>query len=274
MDTIEFIFTQASLKLATRLCNFTGETLLLDYIRPDIKVYLLNVVLTELKTIVFNLQYYSHSNPAFKYKLDRLLQLVIFKVHLQLQRSSLFNSDVKSFSKPEIHWLVTNIEQEYNYLLILLFEHFSSFNQTRPFTDSDTFPILLLVGVLENIVIQLSEIVIYFLFMDSSLIKNIIDPKGFSDIFSITSQRNNVYWRSYFKETFLKPKYIYLNVYKVKIVTSEGICNKLLYLPNARSTDKRYLSKLQFLVLFYIELIEFLYPKGKTVLHFFRNMFK
>jgi hypothetical protein len=86
-------------------------------------------------------------------------------------------------------------------------------------------------------------------------------------------QKNNFYWQAYLVSTFLKPKYIYYNLYSLKVLNKYGIVNKLVYLPSLNRKERYQFSSIQLSVLFYFELIDFMYPKLFQIIQRSKKLF-
>ena len=273
MNGLDLVFTQVSLKVHRNLRNATTEALLLDYINVDFKVYLLTLILDEVKKVLLNLKYYSYIKVGVKYKLDRLLQLTILKVRIKLNQAPLFSTKKFGYNYSEIHWLLTHLENEDKELISLLIATDLWIQKKEVSSELGDFPPLLMMAILENFVLKLADIVVYLLLIQPEFQEVIINNEYINYLASINNQRNNIYWRAYIKELFLKPKYIYSQVYNLKVINSNGICNKIIYLPKYQLKEKKNLSKVQFSILLYIELIEFIYPKLERVVTFTFGIF-
>nr|BDA98814.1 hypothetical protein [Chroomonas debatzensis] len=278
MNGLELIFTQVGLKVHGKLRNVTKEPLLLDYLKRDFKVYLLLLILEEFKSILINLKYYSYLKIGITYKLDRLLQLMIFKVRGKLNRLPMFAAKKIHYDYSKIHWLVTSLENEDKELIKVLISTDLWIKKETLTSEAGEFSPLLIMAILENFLLKLSDIIIYLLLVQTDLELEIVTFESKQYLEILTTQRNNIYWQTYIKEIFLRPRHIYQHVYHLKIITTHGICNKIVYLPTCRLKDKQDLSKIQSLILLYIELINFISPKLETVkfviVRFFSQAFR
>ena len=271
MIKLEMIFSQVSLKLHVNLSNVTGSSLLSDCIKKEVKTYLISSVLEELKTVCINLIYYKASSKYFDYKVDKVLQLIIISVQKKVKEEFQFLNTEINYSSSESKWLLKNLETEDGELLKLVFKRLLLDLTPSSSANKEPHTIKLIVSIIETLVIKLTEILTYLLLVELSSNRAIVEDNTNIDILSINSQKNNLYWQSYIKANFLKPKYIYTGVYSLKILTKRGICNKLVYLPKLRLKEKKYLSTLQFTVLMYLESLDFIYPKIRLI---FTNAYK
>lgn len=268
---LEFIFNQVALKLYTNLTNVTGDIILLDRLESPIKIYVLRMILDEIKTLFINVTYYSLKEMGVKYKMDRVLQLLLIRVHKRLYSDISFSSTYFYDQSSEIKWLVKNFEMENGELLKLILDHFvTSVNglQKNLYFRKKIITDRLAISILEDILIKFSTIILYSLILNLRVSTSILifNKLSNSQLCSLKLQKNNLYWNTYFRTTFFRPKYIYTSLYVVKVINYDGFCNKLVYLPILRISEERTLTNLQFIVLLYFEVIEFFSPK---IMHFF-----
>lgn len=265
MLNLDIVFSKVCLKLHLNVANVTGSSLLSDCLKKEVKVYLLSSVLEELKTLCINLMYYKSQKLGFVYKIDRFLQLILILVQKKITTELQFLDTNINYSSSEAKWLLKNLESEDGELIKWFFENiFLEVNDLGP-TDSSSDK--LLISILETLVLKLTDIITYLLLIELTSNRSILEDNTNVDILFIHSHKNNLYWQSYINTTFFKPKYIYNGVYTLNTFTPDGICNKLVYLPTLRLKEKKYLSTLQFTVLVYLELFDFIYPKGKLILN-------
>jgi hypothetical protein len=265
MLNLDLIFSQVSLKLHVNVANVTGSPLLSDCLKTEIKIYILHSVLEEFKTLCINVMYYKVRQQSFGYKVDRILQLILVLVQKKITRDLWFLNTNINYSSSEVKWLLKNLETEDGELIKWVFEKLFLDINDRDFKEVNSDKLLM--SILETLVLKLTNILTYLLLLDLSSNLSILEDNTSVEIGCINSQKNNLYWQFYIKSTFFKPKYVYSGVYTVQIFTSTGVCNKLVYLPILRLKEKKYLSTLQFTVLMYLEVLDFLYPKGKWVIN-------
>ena len=259
MRHFDLIFTQISLKLQLNIINATGSPMLSDCLKKNIKLYFFQEVLTAIKTILTNLIYYTHKVEGLNYKVDRILQLVLILVQKKIIHQLKFVDSNLNYSSSEAKWLLKNLETEDGELIKWVFDQlFMSIVDNHPL---DLKHQTLIVSILESLLLKLTDILTYLLLIESKSNSRIIENTIDVDTLFINAQKNNLYWNSYIKTNFLKPKSIYSGIYTLKIFTGNGFCNKLVYFPMLKLKEKKYLSTLQFIVLIYLEGIDFVYPK-------------
>lgn len=272
MTTFEVIFSQASLKLNINTLNLTGSDLLSDRLKRDIKTYLLLSVLEQCKTVFINLSYYNVKKQNKGYNIDKILQLWIIAVQKKVQKELFFLNAKINYSSSEAKWLLKNLEIEDGELFNLLLNNLFENNSYEFIRDNNLTK--LMSSILENLVIKLTEILTYLLLIELALQQNLLEEVNNTQLVSIHSQKNNLYWQSYLRSTFFKPKYIYTGVYILKTISKYGVCNKVAYLPILRWNEKHYLSSVQFAVLLYFELLDFIVPKFQVAIKRIARIFK
>jgi hypothetical protein len=110
------------------------------------------------------------------------------------------------------------------------------------------------------------------LFLDIEVKKLFYEQFFNSNLDILRTQKNNLYWQAYITSTFLRPKYIYYNLYNIKTLDKYGISIKVIYLPNLIRREKYKFSNIQSVILVYFELIDFFYPKVFQVLQNSKNV--
>jgi hypothetical protein len=215
--------------------------------------------------LCINVMYYKSRKQHFVYKVDRILPLILINVQKKITRELYFLHTNINYSSSEAKWLLKNLETEDGELIKWVFEEL--FLDINELESKEVNSDKLLISILETVVLKLTNILTYLLLIELSSTHSILEDTTNVDLVCINSQKNNLYWQSYLNSTLFKPKYVYSGVYTVHIFTPHGVCNKLVYLPILRLKEKKYLSTLQFTVLMYLEVFDFVYPKGKSVIN-------
>jgi hypothetical protein len=265
MLNLDLIFSQVSLKLHVNVANVTGSPLLSDCLKTELKTYVLHSVLEELKTLCINLMYYKSRKQSFVYKVDRILQLILILVQKKITRDLHFLNTNINYSSSEVKWLLKSVEIEDGELIKWVLDNL--FLDINDLGSKEANSDKLCISILETVVLKLTNILTYLLLLELRSNGSILEDNTDVDSVCINSQKNTFYWQSYIKSTFFKPKYVYSGVYTLYIFTINGVCNKLVYLPILRLKEKKYLSTLQFTVLLYLEVLDFVYPRGKWVIN-------
>lgn len=276
--SLESLFIQVALKLYVNLTNTTGETLLLDRLESPIKIYILRSILEEIQKLCINISYYSSKKTNVKYKVDRFLQLIFIRITKKLNQDlfSLNNSqDFENHS--EIKWLLKNFEIENGELVKLLLIQLTSmdpFEAGGPLGyKKKTNNEKLLISLLENITLKFSNVILYNLVLNFKISSSIFKQVSGFEVSSLKVQKNNLYWSSYLQSTFFRPKYIYTSLYVLKVINYDGFCHKLVHMPILRMHEEKNLTALQFIVLLYFEVLDFLFPKVLNSLNLLKTSF-
>ena len=272
---LEFIFAQVLLKLSTNLTNITGEILLLDRLENHIKIYILRSILEEIQRLCINLSYYNSHKTNVNYKVDRFLQLILIRVYKRLRKEILISNKYFYDQYSEVKWLLKHFELEngellkfmINHLIVLKVSDLSAYCRKKVNTDK------LLTSILENLVLKFSNIILYVFILNSKVPTYIFRSVSEPELYSLKVEKNNFYWNSYLSSTFFRPKYIYTSLYVLKVIAYEGLCTKLAYLPNLRVHEEKHLTKLQFTVLLYFELVDFIFPRLTYFFHTLHTFF-
>ena len=260
---LELIFTQVLLKLNTNLTNVTGEILLLDRVENHLKIYILTSTLEEVQKLSINLSYYNSQKTTVSYKVDRFLQLILVRVYKKLRREILISNTYFYDQYSELKWLLKNFEIENGELLKLLINHLISVDveTLQGYYQKKINTEKFLICILENLILKFSNVILYILLLNSKVPTYLLKGASEPELYSLKVEKNNLYWTSYLSSTFFRPKYIYTSLYVLKVIGYEGICNKLVYLPKLRAHEEKHLTTLQFTVILYFELVDFIFPR-------------
>ena len=273
-EVIESIFTTIHLKVSLNVVNISEESLSFDSFKKEIKIYILNSVLDEMKSFIISDVYYKSHNSNFNFEPDKFFELILLRVKKSIQKEFglLQNTEIASL---ECDWVVNYLETEDGELLdlALYLIHLNLGDQSLP-TITGFDRIKLITALLENLIIKLSNVFVYITLLHFEVKQMLYEGGGFVNRDFLKLKKNNFYWQAYVTSTFLKPKYIYYNLYLLKILSKYGICTKVMYMPNSDRKEKYRFSKIQFAVLCYFELIDFIHPKILRIIHTSKDMWK
>jgi hypothetical protein len=258
---LDSIFTRIYLKLNVNLVNVSGEYLSFDQFKKEVKIYVLNSVLNELKSFLLTDVYYRSKNLYSKFESYIFFELILLRVKKVLQNEISFLLQIES-SSSEFNWLLKYLENEEGELvnLVLYLITVRLFSENSDFVNGFDC-IKLVTAILENLIVKISNVFLYLIFFNSN-----IHDLTYLDRFCLTvdflkTKKNNFYWQAYLASTFLKPKYIYYNLYNLKVLNKHGISTKVIYISKLKRKLQYKLSNIQLAVLFYFEFIDFIYPK-------------
>lgn len=262
---IELIFHQVSLKFCGYLKNNNNETIFLQFLREDLQIYILNIVLEEFLFLVLQLRKFKKfkSNSPF-FKTDFFLKLLI--VNSENRLLSLFPLKIKkiNYKLNDALWLMKILEVEENICIKILFNYLILEN--TKFRDdkkiSDKFTRILI----EHIVLKVSE-TLTRLFLtqrlfDLSVLKNYSKNNL---IFNklIIQFRNNLYWSSYFNLLLVQPKNVHNNIHPIWLIINKKICTKYIYV--SKTDDDLDFTLIQSFILLYFEIVDFFQLKLKNM---------
>ena len=260
-EAIESIFITIYLKVSLNVVNISEESLSFDSFKKEIKIYILNCVLDEMKSFIITDVYYKSQNLNCASEPDKFFELILLRVKKVIQKECRFPQNEEIFSS-EYDWVVNYLETEDGELLdlALYMVHLHLYHKSFPtIIGFDRFK--LTIALLENLIIKLSNVFVYITLLNFDVKYLLYQGVSFANKDFLKLQKNNFYWQAYITSTFLKPKYIYYNLYLLKILSKYGICTKVMYLPTSDRKEKYRFSNIQFAVLCYFELIDFIYPK-------------
>lgn len=259
-EIIEIIYSKIYLKLQLNSTSINVDALSFDQLRIEVKLYLFKCVLDEIKRFVMYELYYK-SNLDSNFKSDKFFELILLRVKKLIEKRFFFLKKRK-ISISEINWAIKYLEIEdgklCSFILDIICRNLSILQicSTYSFVNYK-----LITCLLENLIIKISNIFIYIIFVHRD-VKSLLYIEFFSsNLTFLKAQKNSFYWQIYLTSTFLKPKYIYYNLYNIKVLNRYGISSKLIYIPILNSKEKDEFSTIQFLVLLYFQFIEFFYPR-------------
>jgi hypothetical protein len=264
-EMLEIIFSKVALKIHLNLINASGEIFSFDNLKKEAKIYLLNSVLTEFKRFIINGLYYKTKNQDFMFKPDTFFELILLKVKKTVEKEFCFLQS-RQISSFEFKWAIRYLEKEDGELFNLFLSIISLIGDRQEVLYINGFDKLkLIMALLENLVIKLSSVFIYVIFLNFDVKQLVYRGFFYSDIDFLKIKKNDFYWYSYLNATFLKPKYIYYNLYNIKVLNKYGISSRLIYLPTLHMKEVYKFSNIQLSILFYFELIDFIYPKTRRI---------
>jgi hypothetical protein len=254
------------------LVNRTNDSLSFDRLKKEVKAYLLICVLDEIRNFLINELFYKSRKLNSDFKADKFFELILVKVKKNVEKKFIFFNHIKIITS-EINWVIKYLEIEEGELFNIMLYNicFHQYSEIIYSTNSiDKFK--LVTSILENLVLKITNIFIYMLFLDIEVKKLFYEQFFNSNLDILRAQKNNLYWQAYITSTFLRPKYIYYNLYNIKTLDKYGISIKVIYLPNLIRREKYKFSNIQSLILVYFELIDFFYPKVFQVLQNSKNV--
>nr|YP_010199107.1 hypothetical protein LK225_pgp189 [Crassiphycus usneoides]UAD88556.1 hypothetical protein [Crassiphycus usneoides] len=273
---VAYLFAHIKQKFSKNLSNHTKDYLYTDILSNSIKHKLFSIVLVELEILVLDLVELNVSLHSIQILKDKifydLIQKVVahFLIECSVDSSSIILIQSKryaylQFTLLEYKWLLENL------LTYLIFGSMYINNYIFAFDQKHT-PIKHVEILLENVMIQISNLAVFMILENLKSLSNIITflkknklcNRSYVSIRSLASFRNNLFYQNLLYLYFIQPKYIYSNRYKVCLISHKGLVARYIYA--YRLEDFIQLSYLQLIIITLIELQDFIIPKCEKFL--------
>lgn len=263
------LFIQTYKKFSLNLQNQTVKNLPIDILKNIIKKKLFEEILIELEILILdiielnlNIQQIKELNNQILFNLiNKVMKKFVNKLKIkEINNRINFYSE---YNKLFFHEHSTIIE---NLLIYLIFGSNKLNNQKFSFYKSKT-PIYHVKCLLENSIIQISNLIIFNFLENYESIENIssflitqnICNIKYKSIRDISNFRNNIISNNLINIYIYYPQNIYCNKYKIWLLSSKGLVYKYVYCNRTKEYVK--LSNLQISSLIYLELQDFIIPK-------------
>ena len=236
---LNVLFYKIFLKFYSNMKNGTSEPMSLDLIREEIQIFISTIIFIELKLLLNTSIYY------FSTKLDTSLLVDTFIKFLVVssKRKILCRLGLNRFTSLDNsnQWIIKKIQvEEYSSVVSLL-------NSIYLMEINEGVSANLTTSLIENLVIKLSNIMVYEIFSSKNFSKFVflkwytVDHLLFS--YSLINLKTYLYWKSYIGSTYSNIKRFSTDTYPLLICTKNGIESKRLYNRNliySTSSSKIY----------------------------------
>nr|YP_009773965.1 conserved hypothetical plastid protein [Caulacanthus okamurae]QIZ74582.1 conserved hypothetical plastid protein [Caulacanthus okamurae] len=267
-------------KCSNKLSNETYDILYLDLLDYKNKKKLFLTVLVELEILVLDI-------VELGLKVDSI-SLLNYKILYDLIQKSLtrflFQMKSKNFEMKTCnayYYQIILIEHRLllEYVLVYLIYGTSKIKKSVCLFNISNTPAHYVSILFENLVIQISDIVVSTLFQKTESlfsIGNFFDDYPFCNntylsLRSLALFKNTLLIQNFVCLYFIQPKSIYSSRYKVWLISSTGLVSKYIFICRSDNIDN--LSKVQLLVLLFIELQDVVIPKVERFLLIFSKIF-
>jgi hypothetical protein len=205
--------------------NVTSEPMSLDLLREEVQILISTIIFIEFK-LILNSTYYYYSK---KMDTTLLVDIIIKFLVVSSKRKILNRLGLNSYSSLENsnEWIIKKIQaEEYSSVINLL-------NSIHLLGIVESNSTNLTSSLIENLVIKLSNFMVYEIFSDKNLSKFIflkwytVDYLLFS--YSLINLKTYLYWKSYIGSTYSNIKRFSTDTYPLLICTKNGIEFKRLY---------------------------------------------
>jgi hypothetical protein len=249
---LNILFYKIFLKFYGNMQNSTSESMSLDLLREEVQILISIIICIELKLILDNTSYYYSKSIDTNILVDTIIKIVVVSSKRKiLYRLGLNNHTSLDNSN---QWIIKKIQvEEYSSILNLL-------NSIYSMDIRETTSASLTTSLIENLVIKLSNFMVYEIFSSKNISKFVflkwytVDYLLFS--YSLLNLKTYLYWKSYIESTYSNIKRFSTDTYPLLICTKNGIESKRLYNRNLiYSTNS---SKIQTILSKCLNFIEYL----------------
>nr|YP_010199312.1 hypothetical protein LK036_pgp195 [Gracilariopsis tenuifrons]UAD89170.1 hypothetical protein [Gracilariopsis tenuifrons] len=276
---VAHLFAYVKQKFNRNLSNQTNDSLYIDILNNSVKNKLFSIVLVELEILILDLIELNLSIKTIKRLNCKILYDLIQKsvahflveFHIHNYPIILIKGQKYSYLKIiliEYKWLLESL------LIYLIFGSMYIDNNIFAF-DSQHTPIKHVAILLENLVIQVSNLVTFMILENLKSLSNIVIflksnklcNVSFISIRSLAVFRNSLICQNWIYLYLIQPKYIYSSRYKVWLISSKGLVTKKIYIHRLHDFIKLSRSKLILVAL--IELQDLIIPQLEKFLLIF-----
>lgn len=222
---LNVLFYKIFLKFYLNMKNVTSEPMSLDLLREEVQILISTIIFIEFK-LILNSTYYYYSK---KMDTTLLVDIIIKFLVVSSKRKILNRLGLNGYSSLENsnEWIIKKIQaEEYSSVINLL-------NSIHLLAIVESNSTNLTSSLIENLVIKLSNFMVYEIFSDKNLSKFIflkwytVDYLLFS--YSLINLKTYLYWKSYIGSTYSNIKRFSTDTYPLLICTKNGIEFKRLY---------------------------------------------
>jgi hypothetical protein len=213
------------LKFYGNMKNSTSESMSLDLLREEVQILISIMICIELKLILDNTSYYYSKSIDTNTLVDTIIKIVV----VSSKRKILYRLGLSNYTSLDNsnQWIIKKIQvEEYSSILNLL-------NSIYLMDIRETTSASLTTSLIENLVIKLSNFMVYEIFSSKNISKFVflkwytVDYLLFS--YSLLNLKTYLYWKSYIESTYSNIKRFSTDTYPLLICTKNGIESKRLY---------------------------------------------
>jgi len=255
---LNFLFYRILLKFYSNMKNTTSDLMPLDLLREDVQLLISIIVLTELKLILINTSEFYFRGVDNNFIVDSCIKFLILTSKQRILTRLSVNTETTLNASNQ--WTIKRIQIEEYPSIITLLKSVSSWEALENSSTS------LITSLIENLVIKLSNSIVYELFSSGKLSKlNVlkwytIDYLLFS--YNLLNLKTYSYWKYYIETMYSNIKRFSTDTYPLFICTRNGVELKRLY--SLDLCDNGRASRLQIFISKFLNFIEYLiYTKRK-----------
>nr|YP_009296275.1 hypothetical protein Sebd_123 [Sebdenia flabellata]AOM65210.1 hypothetical protein Sebd_123 [Sebdenia flabellata] len=275
-NEVAHLFISTKQKLSLSLLNVTDTSLYIDILDTSSKQKLFFIVLGQLEILILDIIELDLSLVNIKLLNRKILYDLIQKALVNFLKIFCSTGNSINFVDTKKYYYVQIILLEHkllleNLLIYLLFGSNSINSKIFAFYNNKT-PIKHVSILLENFIIQASNLVIFMLFENMNslsqlayfLMKNNICSSIYLSTRSIALFRNNLMWQNFLYLYINQPKDIYSSRYRVWLINPKGLHLKYIY--TSRLDNLEELSSIKYLFIFLLEVQDVVIPQLEKIL--------
>lgn len=254
---LNILFYKIFLKFYSNMTNATSEHMSLDFLREEIRISISTIICLELKLILENSIYYYYKRIDTSLLVDTFIKSLV----VSSKRKILYRLGLDTYTSLDTsnQWIIKKIQvEEYSSIINLL-------NSIYSIKITENISVNLTVSLIENLVIKLSNAMVYEIFSNKNLSEFVflkwytVDYFLFS--YSLINLKTYLYWKSYIESTYSNIKRFSTDTYPLLICTRNGIESKRLYNRNLIYNPNS--SKIQIILSKSLNFVEYLITGNK-----------
>lgn len=252
---LSFLFYKINLKFYSNTKNLTKTSMPIDLLREEIQLLIFVIVTTELKLILIKISELALTGISPNLLIDSSIRFLTLSSKQKILRALGLNS--KTTLEKANSWLLKKIQIE-EYTSIFTIVKLTSSTRLLENTCNN-----LLISLIENVIIKITNYMVYEIFSDRKFSKTIFFKLYTSDYmlfsYNLTNLKTYLYWKYYIENIYLNIKRFSTDTYPLIICTKYGLEEKRLY--NKELYTNFYSSNLQKLLSKSLDFIDYLKNK-------------
>nr|BDA99257.1 hypothetical protein [Cryptomonas sp. NIES-3952] len=222
---LNFLFYKINLKFYSNTKNLTKTAMPVDLLREEIQVIIFVIVTIKLKSILIKISELALVGISPNLVIDSSVKFLTLSSKQKIFRMLGLNS--KTTLEGANNWLLKKIQIE-EYTPIFTIVKLSSSSHLVDNTYNN-----LLMSLLENVIIKITNYMVYEIFSDKQFSKTIFFKLYTADYllfsYNLINLKTYLYWKYYIENIYLNIKRFSTDTYPLIICTKHGLEEKRLY---------------------------------------------
>jgi hypothetical protein len=253
--TLNFLFYKILLKFYLHTKNLTKNPMPIDLIREEIQLLIFITVTMELKLILIRLSRICLLSINLNSLIDNIVICLILSSKQKIFH--ILGLDLRFPLETSNNWILKKIQiEEYTSIFTIL-----KFVSALPV--SETTSNNLIVSLLENIIIKITNYMVYEIFSDNRVSKTIFFKLYTSDYllfsYNLINLKTYLYWKFYIENIYLNIKRFSTDTHPLIVCTKNGLEEKRLF--NKELNINFYSSDIQRLLSKSLDFIDYIKNK-------------